>query len=193
MIFLMKRQFFTKALTFGLSAVASAAFLTSCETTENRISGHPDIYQSLSPRDQALVSRSEIRTGMSQNAVWLAWGSPEQKTTGAMRGHDTETWIYVWTRSAPYGSAYYPGYGYGYGGYGPGFGYGGFGGVGVIRSHGRHGRFAVFGDPFYDPFFYDPFPTVTYPYKVVTFSSGRVMSYQYLVPHSGPSGPPNAQ
>jgi hypothetical protein len=193
MIFLMKRQFFTKALTFGLSAVASAAFLTSCETTENRISGHPDIYQSLSPRDQALVSRSEIRTGMSQNAVWLAWGSPEQKTTGAMRGHDTETWIYVWTRSAPYGSAYYPGYGYGYGGYGPGFGYGGFGGVGVLRSHGRHGRFVVFGDPFYDPFFYDPFPTVTYPYKVVTFSSGRVMSYQYLVPHSGPPGPPNTQ
>jgi hypothetical protein len=191
----MKRQLLTKALTFGLAA-ASAAFLSSCETVENRISEHPDIYQSLSPRDQALVSQGQIRTGMSQNAVWLAWGNPEQKTTGAMRGHAAETWIYVWTRSAPYGSAYYPyGYGYGYGGFGPGFGYGygGFGGGAVIRSHGHHGRFAIYGDPFYDPFFYDPFPTVSYPYKVVTFSNGRVMSYQYLVPNGAPSGPPMAQ
>ena len=170
----MKRQLLTKALIFGLAA--SAIFLAGCETTENRISEHPDIYQSLSHRDQALVSQGQIRSGMPQNAVWLAWGSPEQKTHGEIRGHAAETWIYVWTRSASYGSAYYPYYGYG-----PGFGYG-FGGGGVIRSHGHHGRFVVYGNSFYDPFFYDPFPTVSYPYKVVTFASGRVMSFQYLVP-----------
>ena len=173
---MMKRQLLTRALTFGLAV--SAMVLAGCETTENRISEHPDMYQSLSPKDQALVSQGQIRSGMSQNAVWLAWGSPEQKTHGEIRGRATETWIYVWTRSAPYGSAYYPYYGYG-----PRFGYGsGFGGVGVVRSHGHHGRFVVFGDPFYDPFFYNPFPTVSYPYKVVTFANGRVMSFQYLVP-----------
>src|SRR5882757_4212304 len=75
--FFMKRQFFTRALTFGLSA--AALILAGCSTTESRISEHPDIYQSLSPRDQALVSHGQIRPGMSQNAVWLAWGSPEQK------------------------------------------------------------------------------------------------------------------
>lgn len=187
----MKRQLITRALTFGLAA--SAIVLASCSTPENRISEHPDIYQSLSSRDQGLVSSGQIRTGMSKNAVWLSWGSPEQKTEGAMRGRATETWVYVWTRSAPYGSAYYPGYGYGGGyGYGPGFGpgfggYGGFGGGGVFRSHGHHGRFVVFGDPFYDPFFYSALsPTITYPYKVVTFSNGRVMSYQYLVPGAAP-------
>ena len=130
-----------------------------------------------------MVSRGQIRSGMSTSAVWLAWGSPEQKTHGEIRGKATETWIYVWTRSAPYGSAYYPGYGAG-----PGFGYGyggyGFGGVGVIRSHGSHGRFLLYGNPYYDPFFYDPFPTVSYPYKVVTFANGRVMSFQYLVPQN---------
>jgi hypothetical protein len=164
----------SKTLLLGLTAVGLC--LTSCETLENRISEHPDIFNSLSPRDQALVRQGQIRSGMSTNAVWLAWGSPEQKTVGEMRGHPSETWIYVENRYAPYGSAYYPYYGYG-----PGF-YGGFGGVGVFRTHGR-GRFAFFGDPFYDPFYYSYIPpTISIPYKTVTFSSGRVMSFQYLMP-----------
>jgi hypothetical protein len=94
-----------------------------------------------------------------------------------MRGNATETWIYTTTTS----------YGYGpYGGYGPywggPYGFGGFGGFGFVGVHAHHGhRFAFFGDPFYDPFFYSYIPTVTYPYKVVTFSNGRVVSFQYLV------------
>src|ERR1700719_4138802 len=114
----MKRQFLFKALLLGLSA--SAIILTSCSTTESRISDHPEIFNSLSPRDQALVRQGQIRTGMSRNAVWLAWGSAEQNTAGEMRGRPTETWIYVENRYAPYGSAYYPYYGYGPG-FGPGF------------------------------------------------------------------------
>src|SRR5207302_2588415 len=112
--FLMKRQFLLKALTFG--AAVSAIVLTSCSTTESRISEHPEIYQSLSPRDQELVSHRQIRVGMPQSAVWLAWGSPDQKAAGAMRGSSTETWVYTQTSTYPY-----PYYGYGYG---PGFGFG---------------------------------------------------------------------
>lgn len=109
------------------------------------------------------------------NAVWLAWGSPSVKTSGEMRGHATETWVYVENRYAPYGSAYYPYYGWG-----PGF-YGGWG-VGAIHHHHHHG-FVFFGDPFYDPFYYSYIPpTISIPYKTVTFSNGRVMSFQYLVP-----------
>jgi hypothetical protein len=165
----------SKALLLGLAGVGFC--LTSCETLENRISEHQDMFNSLSPGDQALVREGKIRSGMSMNAVWLAWGSPEQKTSGEMRGRATETWIYVENRYAPYGSAYYPYYGYG-----PGF-YGGFGGgVGVIRTH-HHGRFVFFGDPFYDPFYYSYIPpTISVPYRTVTFSNGRVMSFQYLVP-----------
>jgi hypothetical protein len=106
------------------------------------------------------------------DAVWLAWGSPEQKTVGEMRGRPTETWIYVENRTAPYGSAYYPFYGYD-----PGF----YGGFGFARRF-HHGRsFFFYGDPFYDPFYYSYIPpTITVPYRTVTFSSGRVMSFQYL-------------
>lgn len=172
----MKRQFLFKALVLGVAG--SALVLTGCETVENRITEHPEIYNSLSSKDQALVSQGQIRYGMSRSAVWLAWGSPEQKTEGNMRGKATETWIYVQSRTAPYG------YGYPYGPYGYGYGYGGFGAVGVVRTHRHHGRsFVFFGDPFYDPFYYSYIPpTISYPYKTVTFSNGRVMSFQYLTP-----------
>jgi hypothetical protein len=174
----MKRQTFYKALTFGISA--SAIILTSCSTTESRISEHPEIFQNLSPNDQALVSRGQIRTGMSENAVWLAWGSPDQKAVGAMRGRSTETWIYVQYTSYPYGHGY--GYGYPYGPYRYGYGYGyGFGSVAVIRAH-HHRRFVFFGSPFYDPFYYSYIPpSIPYPAKTVTFSNGRVVSFQHLV------------
>jgi hypothetical protein len=173
MIFHMTCQIFSKALTLGIAA--SAIILAGCSTTESRIAEHRDLFNTLSPNDQALVSRGQIRVGMSQNAVWLAWGSPDQKAAGAMRGRETETWIYMNTTS----------YGYPYGGYPypyPYYGYGGFGGAGVVRFH-HHSRFVFFGDPFYDPFYYSYIPpSVSYPYKTVTFSNGRVLSFQHLVP-----------
>jgi hypothetical protein len=153
MIASMKRQSLSGALTFAIAA--GALLLTSCSTIESRISENPEIYRNLSSRDQALVNQGQIRYGMSRNAVWLAWGSPDSKVIGNMRGHSTETWIYVHYATYPY----YPYYGP----YGPGFGF--------------------FGDPFYDPFYYSLIPpSIPYPYKTVTFSNGRVVSFQYLVP-----------
>lgn len=167
------------ARIFSLALVSVALIFSGCETVENRISEHADIYNTLSPRDQQLVQSGQIRSGMSMNAVWLAWGSPEQKTHGEMRGQPTETWIYVQTRTAGYGSYGYPYYGYGPGFHGGGF-YGG-GGVAVVTRH-HHGRsFVFFGDPFYDPFYYSYIPpTISIPYKTVTFAGGRAVSWQYL-------------
>jgi hypothetical protein len=174
--FFMKRQFLSKALITGIAL--SALVLASCSTTETRISGHPEIYQTLSPSDQALVSQGQIRAGMSPSAVWLAWGSPDRKIVGNMRGRPTETWIYVQYTSYPYPYPYYgPGYGLGYG----------FGltRVGFRGRHHHHGgrSFVFFGSPFYDPFFYSYIPpSIPYPYRTVTFANGRVVSFQYLVP-----------
>lgn len=155
-----------------MGAIAAGGLLLfGCSTTESRISENRELYNGLSPRDQQLVAQSQIRPGMSQSAVWMSWGSPDQKAIGNIRGNATETWLYL-------NYSYYPYSSYPYGPYG-GF-YGGFGG-GIIRGH--HGnRFAVFGDPFYDPFYsYIPLRE-THPYKTVTFANGRVMSFQYLVP-----------
>ena len=152
----MRRRFSSGASVLGIAAIVS--ILTSCSTPQTRISDHPDFYQSLSPRDRALVSQGQIRYGMARNGVWLAWGSPDSKVIGNMRGHSTETWVYVYYATYPY--YYYPYYGP----YGPGFGF--------------------FGDPFYDPFYYSLIaPSIPYPNKMVTFSNSRVMSFQYLAPN----------
>lgn len=176
MFFVMNGRFISTAATLVL--LAGMLALAGCSTTERRINEHPEIFQSLSARDQALVSRGQIRTGMSTDAVYLAWGSADQRVAGAMRNQSTETWVYTTTASYPYG-----GFGpYGYGGYpyGPwGWG-GGFGFGGVV--HARHGHnFVFFGSPWYDPFYYSYIPTYMYPYKTVTFANGRVVSFQYLV------------
>jgi hypothetical protein len=175
---MMKCRFLSWALL--TTAAAGALFFGGCSTPESRISDHRDLYDSLPARQQQLVAQGQIAGGMSRNAVWLAWGAPEQKVNGYARGNTTENWVYYTTTTYPYG------YGYGYGGfgYGPyGYGYPGFwgGGVGVFRTH--HGRrFAVFGDPFYDPFYYSYLPpTVSYPYKAVTFVNGRVVEFQHMV------------
>jgi hypothetical protein len=42
---------------------------------------------------------------MSRTAVWLAWGSPDQKVIGNMGNGRTETWVYI------YYASYYPPYG----------------------------------------------------------------------------------
>ena len=96
----MKRRFFLSAST--LAVITGTLILTSCSTPETRISEHPDLYQSLSHRDQALVSQGQIRIGMSRTAVWLAWGTTDRKIIGNMGGGPTETWVYVYYASYPY-------------------------------------------------------------------------------------------
>jgi hypothetical protein len=169
MILNMKRQISLRALT--LSLAASALFLAGCATPEQRISDHPEIFQTLGPRDQELVKAGKIREGMSQDAVWLAWGTPDQKATGVARGKPVETWIYndYYYANSPYAYPYGP---FGYGGY--------YGGHVIFHRHGGH-RFAIIGDPFYDPFYYSYIPPrVAYPSKTATFQNGRVVSIQVL-------------
>ena len=104
----MQRQLHWATLTFGV--LAGAFFLAGCATVGGRISQRPDIYQSLSATDQALVSQGQIRPGMTMDAVWLAWGTPDQKIPGEARGRATETWVYLRYETPPsYGGPYYYG------------------------------------------------------------------------------------
>ena len=107
------------------------------------------------------------------DGVWLAWGSPNQKGYGFARGKSIETWIYN-EYIYPYASYPYPYGPYGYGGY--------WGGPVVFHAYGNR-RFAVVGNPYFDPFFYGYVtPSVPYPAKSVTFIKGRVVSLQFLTP-----------
>jgi hypothetical protein len=93
------------ALTFAITA--GTIIFSGCATPGGRISQHQEMYQSLSPRDQALVSQGQIRQGMTTDAVWLAWGTPDQKIPNNMDGRATETWVYLRYETPPsYGGPY---------------------------------------------------------------------------------------
>jgi len=104
----MQRRIISLALTFGIAA--GTLIFPGCATTEARISRHPEMYQRLSSRDQSLVSQGQIRPGMTMDAVWLAWGTPDQKIpANAGDGHG-ETWVYLRYETPPsYGGPYYYG------------------------------------------------------------------------------------
>ncbi|HYJ06130.1 MAG TPA: hypothetical protein VEX43_13415, partial [Chthoniobacterales bacterium] len=169
----MKRRLIFQALV--LSAACSALFLTGCVTTETRISQHPEMFQRLSPGDQALVREGKIRNGMSREGVYLAWGGPDQKTTSSVHGRPAETWVYTGISRYPYPYGWGPGY-YGRGFYGYGY-------VNRHRHGGyRRGPYRLGYDPFYDPFYSVHRPAVSYPERTVSFQNGRVVAFQFLHP-----------
>ena len=144
----MRRWFFLPLSSLGFAT--GLLILTSCSTPQTRISEHSDLYQTLSQKDQALVSQGQIRIGMSRTAVWLAWDAPDRKIIGNMGGGRTETWIYTYYASYPYYPYYAPWDIY-------------FG--------------APLYDPFAYSWFPQSIP---YPGKVVTFAHGRVASFHYV-------------
>ena len=96
----MKRCSFLRAWT--LVVVVGALVPTSCSTPQTRISDDPDLYHSLSQRDQALVNEGQIHIGMTRRAVCLTWGLPDRRIVGNMGGGTTETWGLTDYASYPY-------------------------------------------------------------------------------------------
>ena len=70
--------------------------LVSCASPrERRITGNPQLYQSLSTGDQVLVQQGRIREGMSKEAVFLALGRPDGIAAGRQKGASIEQWTYL--------------------------------------------------------------------------------------------------
>ncbi|HTI70705.1 MAG TPA: hypothetical protein VMF06_12115 [Candidatus Limnocylindria bacterium] len=51
-------------------------------------------FQALSAEDQALVSKGQIRVGLSPDAVYIAWGQPAQTLQSEDNTGRSETWLY---------------------------------------------------------------------------------------------------
>src|SRR5262249_45183162 len=141
--FTMKRQFSLWAL-WSLVAT-SALFFSACSTVETRIDKNRTAFEQLPAKEKALVTQGKISVGMSEMAVYLAWGQPQQKATGMVHNTPTESWVYTVTTSA-----------YGPYGYGP-YWYGGWGYAGPVRFVGLHHGHRFYGAwayPWWDPFYY---------------------------------------
>lgn len=123
----------------GFLLLAAAVLLSSCATrsaADKRIEKNPQLYEKLSSRDRELVRLGEVKEGMSQEAVFLAWGRPDRVMSGGRDGNASEKWAYfdsrpvsnfsvgVGTRGIhPFYTSFgvHPAFGYSYG---PGWGYG---------------------------------------------------------------------
>ena len=102
-----------------LIAVAAGLLLVSCvpSTPQSRIERDPGKFAALSEKQRNLVQQGQITRGMSQDAVYLAWGRPAGIFQGSKDGKSTERWDYAGTRPV-YTTGFYGSYGYGYGRYG---------------------------------------------------------------------------
>lgn len=118
-----------------------AWILTGCSTPGSRAHGHTAALHRLSPADQQLVLHGRVRPGLSQEAVYIAWGGPDEKTVGSEGKSASETWVYRQrvTLSEPMNSYYYSGPFHGLGGgeprrgFLPAYAYGGIGYEGMLH------------------------------------------------------------
>ena len=79
-----------------LASLILTGAAAGCSTPSKRAREHGSAFRRLSPADQALVLRGRVRPGLSQEAVYIAWGAPDWKTVrdGGKGDAGTEIWIY---------------------------------------------------------------------------------------------------
>ena len=113
-----------KKLLFALSA---GVLFTSCapSTPQTRIQQQPQKFEALGPKHRQLVEKGQIERGMSQDAVYLAWGAPSRTFQGSKNNRLTERWDYSGSRPV-YSNTFYGSYGRYYGPYRR-YGYSGIG------------------------------------------------------------------
>ena len=82
-------------ILFLLTIGSLAIILSSCSSTPvTRIEKHPEIYNKLSSKHQALVREGRIVQGMTKPAVYIAMGHPNTKFSGQRDGKSEERWDY---------------------------------------------------------------------------------------------------
>ena len=75
-------------------------FLSGCATStvESRKKERQAAYNSLSPEENQLVDLGQIKVGMSQDAVYIAWGPPAEILQGQSGNSGVQTtWLYYGT------------------------------------------------------------------------------------------------
>ena len=98
---------------YALPFLLTGLLLMGCasSTIETRRTERSASYAALTPEVRALVDQGQIRRGMTQDAVYIAWGKPGQILQQEdQRGHVT-VWLYhggwmeenrYWTRYSRY-------------------------------------------------------------------------------------------
>ena len=81
-------------LSLGLLLVAGC----STSTVDSRRKERAAAYSTLTPEEKELVDRGQIQTGMSQDAVYIAWGPPAQILQSQTGSNGVQTvWLFEGT------------------------------------------------------------------------------------------------
>jgi len=124
-----------------------------CSTIDSRIKERPEAFERLSEKQKAIVLQGDIDEGMNIDAVYIAWGRPDNVGRGRERGKSVEEWIYEGT-GTEFVSSYRA--------------------VPVLYS--RHGRYYRSWDYAFDPVLV----SYQYPYKTVLFENGKTVGWRLL-------------
>ena len=72
------------------------------KSVAKRKAERPAVYAALSPEQQAAVDQGQIKVGMSEDAVYLAWGKPAQVLKGGDASGEFTTWLFQGTATDSY-------------------------------------------------------------------------------------------
>ena len=99
----MKRPFFSTLL------LAVLAWLTGCQTVDDRIKQKPEVFAAVDKATQDKIKQGIIDLGYTEDMVYLALGAPDQKRETVSATGRTVTWIYS-TYYDRYDGAQFAGY-----------------------------------------------------------------------------------
>jgi hypothetical protein len=68
---------------------------TGCNTVDKRISQRQAVFDALPPNEQERIRAGRIDLGDSQDAVFIALGTPQEKRRRAAAEGTSEVWIYT--------------------------------------------------------------------------------------------------
>ena len=94
----------------AIAGLAAVACLLGCATPAptdprsiaKRRAQRPAAYASLPSEHQALVDQGQVRVGMTEDAVFIAWGTPAQVLRSGDASGEAVTWLYESTTSDTY-------------------------------------------------------------------------------------------
>lgn len=82
-------------LVLSLAALVLGGCATSQQKLERRKQEKSGAYSSLTAEQRTLVDQGQIATGLPMDAVYIAWGKPDQLVNSGTEAGTFTTWIYL--------------------------------------------------------------------------------------------------
>jgi len=86
--------------SFWFLLVLAVGLLAGCASPETRIKKNPELFDKLTPEQQALIKAGKVEVGFDADMVRLAVGEPDRKWIRTDAAGSSEAWSYTTWESA---------------------------------------------------------------------------------------------